>query len=330
MPRTNPAMWGHGPSPATTPLAQAAAQLELASPGSARSGSSAATSWATVGLPLDAALADSRTALERHRLHPDDPGFMAESIEKLGVAEAALAREIAVQQAQRGDGQLEQQLFSRLQKTERRRKALQRRAGVSDSPRASERAGSPEHRPRTPPGERTGGDGAGASAHDMSLSPWAASPDAGDTHSPPPLISPRELAASAEGAISPRSQLRWPLPRVHNRASNAEMYANSSGSRIPKLAGLIGTIATLEELEEYEAGAARENTRVEVSVEQSTDRLQVLSGLIAQVQEYEAIEASMKAELRRLELVGAAHLIARWRCVLCAFDAVVTRVCTNP
>lgn len=105
--------------------------------------------------------------------------------------------------AGRGDGQLEEQLVSRLQKTERRRKALQRKAGASDSPRGSERssAGSPEHRPRTPSTERTGG---GEGAHDMNLSPWAASAD-DDSDGPPPLMSPRELV----GGVSTQSHLMY-------------------------------------------------------------------------------------------------------------------------
>ena len=100
--------------------------------------------------------------------------------------------------------------------------------------------------------------------------------------------------------VSPRSRLRRPLPRVHSRASNAELYANSPDSRIPELSGLLGSLALLEE---REVAVAREQARVEVADEQSTERLQVLSGLIAQVQEY---------LLRRIHLLQFTFTFGVW------------------
>ena len=67
-------MWGHGPSPASSRASTPRAHAALADDDAD-------------AVPLDAALADSRMALERHRQQPDNLGFMHESIEKLGVAE---------------------------------------------------------------------------------------------------------------------------------------------------------------------------------------------------------------------------------------------------
>jgi hypothetical protein len=285
MPRSNPAMWA-----TDTPTSSTADAVDAAE------------------VPLDAALSHSRAALELYRQFPDDVGIITEAVQKLCVAEAALKLAMKTPRPRSPEQTVAKALAARLAKTERRRKALQRKVGVGDGPEPE-----PEPEPELEPARATSPAARrfGTPPRDLQLSPWSSTRGDEDADASESWLSQRALlrpdSAPDTAATSmllappsPEDRLRRPLSRITPR----------SPSSSPSRRRLLDSREA--ELEAREGQVEQSRARAEEAQQQEEEQRQILAGLMAQVTKYQEAEAGLKAELRRAELLHVTQLIERW------------------